>query len=414
MPELNAMSNYPAGFRTGLSVRGAPILNTYGGQVFWVDSGGPGADNGNGTYQRPFKTIDYAIGKCTASNGDVIICKAGHAETLTSAGAITCDVAGVTIMAASGAVGSLKPALTFSSTDNSASVLVTAAQVSIIGILGICNDDALTNPFHIQAADCFLDIEWRDGSDAIEAATVVLTTAAADRLTVNLRYLGYTTGNACVAPIKLVGCNGGRIFVDFYGLASTAVVNFASTACSDIEIEGYFYNESAALTKNVVDTITGSTWFVKGYDGKGGYSFSGGSAAAVAVDDISTVATYASTASSQAASVGIQTSAVASQTASVGVQASTVQSKTDSVGLTASTTNSKTDSVGLTGSTNISKVDSVGISSSTGISKIDSAGLTGSTNVSKTDSVGINTSTIISTLASIAARISMIASKEGL
>lgn len=282
------MSYYPNGFRTGVAIRGLPLLNTYGGQVFWVDSGN-GSDSGNGTYHRPFATIDYAIGRCTDSNGDIIVCKAGHAETLTGAGDITCDVIGVTIMAAPGAVGSLKPALTFSSTDNSASVLITAAQVSIIGLLGICGDDGLTNPFHIQAADCYLDIEWRDASAAVEAASCILTTSAADRLDVNLKYIGFLAGNACVSVIRLIGVDTARINVDFYGEASTAVVEFHTTSCHNVEITGYFYNDNAALTKNVVDTVGSSTWFVRGYDGKGGYGFSGGSAAALASDDTSTL-----------------------------------------------------------------------------------------------------------------------------
>src|SRR5512139_4050842 len=46
----------------------------------------------------PFKTIDYAIGQCTASNGDIIYVMPGHTEDIIAAGSITVDVAGVSIV----------------------------------------------------------------------------------------------------------------------------------------------------------------------------------------------------------------------------------------------------------------------------------------------------------------------------
>ena len=71
------------------------------GNIFFVDSGsstgGTSAGYGNNP-DAPFTTIDSAIGNCTANNGDVIYVMAGHSETLTGASAITCDVAGVTII----------------------------------------------------------------------------------------------------------------------------------------------------------------------------------------------------------------------------------------------------------------------------------------------------------------------------
>ena len=79
------ISNYPNGFANGVNIRGVPVLNTYGGNVFWVDSGA-GSNGNKGTFDRPWATIDYSIGKCTASNGDVVMVKPGHAETLAADG----------------------------------------------------------------------------------------------------------------------------------------------------------------------------------------------------------------------------------------------------------------------------------------------------------------------------------------
>lgn len=67
-----------------------------------------GADGNTGkSPEAAFKTLDYAIGQCTASKGDVIFLMPGHAETTT---AIALDVAGVRIIGLG--VGRNRPTLT--------------------------------------------------------------------------------------------------------------------------------------------------------------------------------------------------------------------------------------------------------------------------------------------------------------
>lgn len=108
------ISNYPNGFGNGVNIRGVPVLNTYAGDVFWVDSGA-GSDGNKGTFDRPFATVDFAVGRCTASNGDVIMVKPGHAETLSAADAIDIDVIGVSVIGVGN--GALRPTFTM---DNAA------------------------------------------------------------------------------------------------------------------------------------------------------------------------------------------------------------------------------------------------------------------------------------------------------
>lgn len=92
-----AISNYPNGFAFGVTVRGVPLLSAYPGEVFWVDSNNGG--NGNkGTFDRPFADIDYAIGRCAAGRGDIIMVKPGHTELITAASAIDFDVSGVALI----------------------------------------------------------------------------------------------------------------------------------------------------------------------------------------------------------------------------------------------------------------------------------------------------------------------------
>lgn len=95
---LNAFSNYPDGFN-GVAIHGMPVLNVHHGNVWWVNSAS-GSDSGgaNGSRNQPFATLDYAIGRCTANNGDIIMLAPNHAETITGVGGITADVAGITII----------------------------------------------------------------------------------------------------------------------------------------------------------------------------------------------------------------------------------------------------------------------------------------------------------------------------
>src|SRR3990167_1275260 len=71
------------------------------GAIFFVDSthaAKADAVGGGRSPDRPLATIDYAIGLCTASKGDVIYVMPGHAENLTAADGIDCDIAGITIV----------------------------------------------------------------------------------------------------------------------------------------------------------------------------------------------------------------------------------------------------------------------------------------------------------------------------
>lgn len=292
---MGQIANYPNGFAYGLNVRGMPLSQSHPGKVFWVGNSTvlmdnqKAASNGNdGSFLAPYSTVDYAIGRCLANRGDVIFVKPGHAETLDAASDITSDVAGVTIIGLG--TGAKRPTFTWS-TDTAATWVVSADNVTIQNIIGICNIDALVKAFSVTGSGVHLDLEWQDQTD-IEAERVVLTTAAADKLSVNLRYLGYTGGNACVAPIQLVGTNGARINLDFYGKASTAVVNMITTASTDVEVTGTVYVSGTTNgSKNVVDTQGSSTWYMDVIDAAAGARYTGGSAVAVASDDISTITT---------------------------------------------------------------------------------------------------------------------------
>ena len=95
------------------------------GNIWYVDSGR--GSSGDGTSKdEAVVTIDEAINLATADNDDVIVVVAGHAETLTAA--ITCDVAGVTIIGLGN--GKNAPAIT----PSAYGFVVSAANVTIENI----------------------------------------------------------------------------------------------------------------------------------------------------------------------------------------------------------------------------------------------------------------------------------------
>ncbi len=282
------MPKSPYNFTTG-TLKGQLPQAT--GDIIFVDSA-TGSSNGDGSSLRPFSTLESALNKSGVSSGDTIVIMEGHAETISGAAGAAIDIAGVSVIGMG--VGNKRPTFSFSATTST--ITMTAASCSLKNIITKATIDDVTSCIVVSAAGCTIDIEHQDTSNAVEAARVILTTAAADNLDIKLIYKGFTGGNGTIAPIQLVGVNTARIFVDFYGVASTAVVNFLTTACTNIVVKGFFYNSGTTdLSKNVVDTAGSGTWFVDGYDGAAGSLFSGGSGNAIAASDLSTIASDVAT-----------------------------------------------------------------------------------------------------------------------
>ena len=165
-----SIAQYPNGFTSGVTVRGFPILNTYSGNIWWVDSNG--AQTGDGKFNRPFATIDTAINHAAAD--DIILVKSGHAETITTAAQLVPDVAGVSIIGLG--YGTRRPTLTFGAA--AANIPVSAANVSFQNILFKANFADVVSFITIAAAAEFSvrNCEFRDTSSILNALTCVTTT----------------------------------------------------------------------------------------------------------------------------------------------------------------------------------------------------------------------------------------------
>lgn len=280
---------------SGLAVAGVPTMGTSSipltnGNVWFVDSG-TGSNGNIGSADSPLATTAQAISLATANNGDIIVWCPGHAETITAAGGITVNKAGLTFWGLG--EGAQRPTFT-STTATTATFLISSANTLIGGnVVTICNIASQVTFFSVSAADVTIGqapgiVEHHDTSSSVGAIVYVTTTAAAVRFNANIAYFGFTASVIGTAMLSLVGASASNITVNAYGSWSTAIVNFATTASVNVQIAGYFYNGTTSLTKAVVDTVTGSTWAVQGYDGVGGIAFDGGSGKAIASSDVST------------------------------------------------------------------------------------------------------------------------------
>ncbi len=260
------------------------------GDVLFVDSA-TGNVNADGSSLRPFSTIEAAFNKSGLSTGDAIVVMPNHAETVSGAAGITADVAGVRVIGM-GEGGDL-PTITFSAT--ASTITVTAASITFEDIIIVPSIDAVVSAFVVSADDVTIGtkerpVQFRDASSTIELERAILTTADADNFKADIIYKGFTGGNANVNAIRLVGCDNATINIDYFGIASTAVVEFVTTACTNIHITGRFYvSGTTDLSKNVVDTATGSTWDVDAFDASTDEKFAGGDVEAVASVDVSAV-----------------------------------------------------------------------------------------------------------------------------
>lgn len=250
------LSSYPNGFPNGVAIQGLPLLTAFAGNVFWVGSTRGGSDSQKGTQKKPFATLDYAIGRCTANNGDIIMVMPGHVETVTAAAGVALDVAGVTIIGLG--TGSLRPTVNFT-TAVGASFRVTAANCIVQNLLFTGGIDALTNPIHVQAADfSLINCEWRDVTG--QCTDCILTTAAADRMYIkDLRYDGAAAAGTN-AGIAIVG--GDRIVVEglrMDGNFAVGGIDVRTTATTDIEVRDVVFRTRNSADIFMVDTITAST-----------------------------------------------------------------------------------------------------------------------------------------------------------
>lgn len=221
---------------SSLTVAGVPIMGgslpLTTGTYFFVSSLVGSNSNDGRSAESAFATIDYAIGMCTANKGDVIVVMPGHAETISAAGGITADVAGISIIGLGR--GSLRPTISFSAT--ASTFAISAANVLVRNIRVTPTIDEVVKMFHVTAAYVTLEEIEHFETASCQTLQFVLTTNAADYLEIRRCYCyQVNAGGSAQSWIALVGIDGGIIEDNTFRLtlnnAAGSVTIHGSTAC---------------------------------------------------------------------------------------------------------------------------------------------------------------------------------------
>lgn len=250
-------SNYPNGI-SNLIIRGVPLTVSHPGKVFWVNStsvlpanGVGGADSpSHGTYLRPFATIDYAVGQCTANRGDIIMVMPGHSENISGAGSLTVDVAGVAIVGLG--TGTDRPDLNFSAT--AGTVEMDAANTTLYNLTLTADVSAVVVGVNVDAAGVTIaNCEFTYNATGDDFITMVDVDAVAGTQLIGNTFIAEDTAG-CSEAIRLDTANntvieGNYLYGDF---TDSAIVGEGAASTNVLIKDNAIYN-SDTTAGNTID-----------------------------------------------------------------------------------------------------------------------------------------------------------------
>lgn len=241
------LTNFPH----GISSYGAPVLpsvnDVIAGDVYFVGATAglswvAGSNStGNGQKETPFATIDYAIGKCTANNGDVIYVLPGHTENLTTATSINCDVAGVSIIGLGN--GTLIP--TLSTTAAAGSITIGTTNITLQHLRLTANYATGTTTMITVAAA---------GDGAIIRGIQFRDTSATSEALIHIQ-VATTVTDMVIENCNLVTAAG----------SMTSSIYFVGTSTDCIIRNNYFFTDCSA---SVIDHLTGASVNLQVFENK--------------------------------------------------------------------------------------------------------------------------------------------------
>lgn len=234
------------------------------GSRFYVHSGtGENAAGAGRNPDSPVATIDYAVGLCTASKGDIIYVMPGHAEAITAATSCVLDVAGVQVIGLGS--GALRPKLTYT-TAAAATVSVTAANCRIenIQFYGDYTGGVTAGVTVGASADGFrlVNCRFEEAANTKEFLIAVSVAAACHDVVIDGFDFFGVTGGSDTQCIKFAGASNFSVVQNFriYGDFSGAAIDALTVASTYLTIgNGVIVNDdtSAGLSVSVHASTTG-------------------------------------------------------------------------------------------------------------------------------------------------------------
>jgi hypothetical protein len=245
--------------RSGAGIVTVVDIGETPGNVFFVNSATGTDATGHGRRpDAPLASLSYAYSSDLVTSGDVVYVMPGHTETVGSAGAVTADIAGVTVIGLGS--GATRPTFNFTTTDGT--MLISAASTKWVNLLCVANTAVdVVDGIVVTGADCTLvDIHGReDGTTKQFVLWLRLHTGAARARLIRPRFLG-AAGDAGVAAIKISGVIDGVYIEEAWcvGIHSSGTI-FSDASATDTMIVGAFCRQAHATKDSGIALAAGNT-----------------------------------------------------------------------------------------------------------------------------------------------------------
>lgn len=239
----------PTNFPNGVLSRGVPTesgIPLTGGDVFHVDSGHVNAsDSSAGTNpNHPMATLDAAVGRCAANNGDVILLYPGHNENIGNA-QISLDVAGISVIGMGN--GPDRPRFDFDHAN--ASIDIGANGITVKNIVLLPSLTAILIGIDVEASvtDTVLEnieaIPGEDGAGADEFVTAIETKAGCTRTVIKgFLYSHHASAAHAAQAIHINGISDRVLIENFWieisGAAAVAGILFTGVSTRSLISNG--------------------------------------------------------------------------------------------------------------------------------------------------------------------------------
>lgn len=233
------------------------------GEVYFVDSGATGVSDGNlgDSPERPLATLNGAITRATASNGDMIVLMPGHAENCSSATTQVISKAGLSIVGVGR--GSSRPTFTF--TDTAGSFEIDSADTLIENVLFMAGISAVVVGVNVDANYVTLkNCEWNFSTTAFDFV-IMVDVDDVDHCTIEdclFRAEAATAGADHAIRIDTADwfrCINNEITGDY----AAGPITGEDAASTQILIQGNkIYNDDTAFAENGIDLNVACTGMI--------------------------------------------------------------------------------------------------------------------------------------------------------
>lgn len=230
------------------------------GNTYYVDSQVGGSDGTSPA--TALATLDSAFAKCTANQGDVIVVMPNHSETITGAGGITHDVAGVSVIG----LGRYNQRPRFLMDAGTAvTYLISAADAFVSGLEFASGHSNVVTCFNVTGVGAHIDdIKFRNNTTNEDFLTCIKASGAdntADGLTVT-RCNWYTTDTDDAAMITISGAIKDLV-VGYSPDTGNRMITSSATAAQLISIaSGKLCLNGEIAWNRVVNAMTAGELFI--------------------------------------------------------------------------------------------------------------------------------------------------------